>query len=501
MQFMSAGPKSELVDLSMYTNGSSPTVFAVVGPAIKGELNKATLCTSPTDYIKKFGEPTLLNYPAIAAIQTLKKTGQLYYIRVATSSAAKASLVLPQVSPAVPTAYTFEYKSEGTWAASHVKIKISGAVAKKFTVTVLEDGVAVETFVDVVSGPNTDPKYIETAMKDSQYVTVIEHQDGAVSNTAPANTDAAGVALAGGNNGISGLADADYIGTTGKGMQILKSKAFDVDVIACPGCAPAVAGELQAVAVLRGDCLAVIDAPNDSSASCVANTLDWANKTGTFTANPAFDSMNSAIYFPWLKGYADNFNGGVVYDVPPSVYVLGQIAYNDSVGDVWNAPAGLNRGKLADASEVKVLLGETDMDSLYGLTNVVNPITQFPGAGIVIWGQRTTQRAFTSTNRLNVARLMMKVRRTIVSQSRYFTFEINDENTWDRWKNTIDPLLASIKSSRGLYDYKIIMDATTVTAACIDRLEMPGKIFVKPTRTAEFIPISFVVTTTGAKFE
>lgn len=488
MQFASAGPKSQIVDLSVYTSGNSPTVFGIVGPATKGELNKAVLCTSPSDFIKKFGEPLSQSYPALAAIETLKQANKVYFVRIANSNVAKASATILE---GVENFLTFEAITEGTWANNRLSIEITDVNVKECTVKVVYDGSVVEKYK--VSVDSNASNYIETEINSvSEYITVLDEKNGQATSAPTAQT----VTLDGGNDGADSLTPSDYIGTTG-GCQVFRQIGLEVDVLCAPGAEIEVFQELVSIAETRGDCIVVIDPPNGLTYNDV---LDWSNGTGAFSGNPVFNSMHAAIYWPWIINYNDTYNKAT-YDVPPSVYVLGQYAYTDREYNYWWAPAGVKRGRLTSAAGVKEIVDKSVMDALYDGTNVVNPIAHMPGEGVIIWGQKTTQRTFTSTNRINVARLIMKVRRIVENQSRMFTFDQNDENTWDLWKGAIEPLFAEIKAARGLYDYRVIMDETTVTPEHQDRLEMPGKIFIKPTRAAEYIPISFVISPSGVKFE
>jgi phage tail sheath protein FI len=150
------------------------------------------------------------------------------------------------------------------------------------------------------------------------------------------------------------------------------------------------------------------------------------------------------------------------------------------------------------AVELSPTSGERDL--LYGVGNVINPIVNFAQDGITVWGQRTLQRRPSATDRVNVRRLLLMARRAVATSSAFFNFEQNDEFTWAEWVDTITPFFASIKARRGLYDFRVVMDGSTVMPHHIDSGQMPGQIFLQPTRTAEFIPIDFVLTATGATF-
>jgi phage tail sheath protein FI len=174
------------------------------------------------------------------------------------------------------------------------------------------------------------------------------------------------------------------------------------------------------------------------------------------------------------------------------------MAQTDRNYHVWFAPAGLKRGLLKLSLETEVNLGKEDTDLLYGNGNVINPIVNYKGKGIVIWGQRTATREASAVDRINVRRMMMQVRKTVEESTAYFVFDPNDETTWRSWKNQISPYLDTIVVGRGFREYKIVMDETTVTDEARDRNEMPGIVYIKPTKTAEFIPIDFVLVAQSA---
>ena len=155
---------------------------------------------------------------------------------------------------------------------------------------------------------------------------------------------------------------------------------------------------------------------------------------------------------------------------------------------------------LNNVLDKELSLDEGFRDALYGNGNVINSIINYKKQGNVIWGQRTAQRKTSATDRINVRRLLNLVRKSIAATTAYMVFEQNDPLTWRQWVGTVEPYLESIKSSRGLYDYKVQMDETTVTAYHQDRNEMPGKVWLQPTKTAEFIQIDFILTSTGASF-
>jgi phage tail sheath protein FI len=184
--------------------------------------------------------------------------------------------------------------------------------------------------------------------------------------------------------------------------------------------------------------------------------------------------------------------------VPPSVLMPAVFAANDNSAAEWFAPAGLNRGGITGAIGVVNRLTHADRDTLY--EGKVNPIAQFPGQGIVAFGQKTLQSRPSALDRINVRRLLITVKKYIASTSRYLVFEQNTSETRNRFLNTVNPYLEGIQQRQGLFAFRVVMDDSNNTPDVIDRNILQGAIFLQPTKTAEFIQIDFNILPTGATF-
>ena len=235
----------------------------------------------------------------------------------------------------------------------------------------------------------------------------------------------------------------------------------------------------------RGDAFFIGDAGNATT-----------NITATISQASSVDSNYAATYYPWIKTVDVNTNKLIT--VPPSVLLPGVFASNDRVAAEWFAPAGLNRGGLVGAVSVLNRLTQSEKDELY--ENKVNPIVQFPGQGIVVFGQKTLQDKPSALDRINVRRLLLTVRKYIASTSRYLVFEQNSSETRNRFLNIVNPYLEGIQQRQGLYAFRVVMDETNNTPDVIDRNILIGAIYLQPTKTAEFIIIDFNVLPTGATF-
>ena len=162
----------------------------------------------------------------------------------------------------------------------------------------------------------------------------------------------------------------------------------------------------------------------------------------------------------------------------------------------WFTPAGMNRGGIPSVIRAERRLQKSDRDSLYNSN--VNPLASFPGSGVVVWGQKTLQRKPTSLDRVNVRRLLIALKGFIGGISRSLVFEQNTTVTRNRFLSQVNPYLESVVQRQGLYAYKVIMDDTNNTPDIIDRNQLVGQIYIQPTKTAEFIILTFNVQPTGA---
>lgn len=399
-----------------------------------------------------------------------------------------ADTTVGEDDPTVADILTIKYKDKGTYGEKY-SVAITNASGLDFTFTSYEGGVVRESFS--ASLDDTSAKYI--ANKSS-----VDFEFEVNLQTAVSIVNASKTALAGGSNGLP-LTDAQIIGVGNRGLNALANpNVIDITVLAVPGRSEAtIINKMLQLCEDRADCFAIIDPPIGLTPTDV---LSFHNGTLGGLTDPTFPLDNSfgAMYYPWVK--VTNPSTAQTEWVPPSAVALGAFAINDEVANPWFAPAGLTRGRLDLVLGVERDLTELEMDSLYGNDNAINPIINFRRQGYVIWGQRTLQREDSALDRINVRRLMLYVRKLVSASSAYVVFEQNDVGTWTRWTNMVTPYLESIKNGRGVYEYRVQMDSSTVTADHIDRNEMPGKILIRPTKTAEFVVIDFVLKSTGADF-
>ena len=159
---------------------------------------------------------------------------------------------------------------------------------------------------------------------------------------------------------------------------------------------------------------------------------------------------------------------------------------------------GLNRGGIDSAVQAYRKLTQKNRDDLYDSN--ANPIATFPGQGVTVFGQKTTQKKASALDRINVRRLLINIKSFISRSSRTLVFEQNTTDLRDQFLNTVNPFLEQVQSNSGINAFRVVMDDTNNTPETIDRNQLIGQIFVQPTRTAEFIVLDFIVQPTGAAF-
>jgi hypothetical protein len=236
----------------------------------------------------------------------------------------------------------------------------------------------------------------------------------------------------------------------------------------------------------RGDCFTIVD-------PVVYNQ----NPSNAVTQAEARDSNFAAMYYPWVK-VPDSRVAGTQRWVPPSVVLGGIYAFNDRVAHPWFAPAGLNRGGITTAIQAQRKLTQGERDTLYDSN--VNPIATFPGQGVTVFGQKTLQKKNSALDRINVRRLLIRVKKFVASSSRFLVFEQNTAATRRRFLSIVNPFLEQVQSQSGLSAFRVVMDETNNTPDTIDRNQLVGQLFLQPTRTAEFIVLDFTIQPTGASF-
>jgi hypothetical protein len=268
--------------------------------------------------------------------------------------------------------------------------------------------------------------------------------------------------------------------------------------------AQALAQKLIAVAELRKDAIAFISPYRGAALTdTTTQTSATINSTDTITNNVIsfYSALQSSSYAVFDSGYKymyDRFSDTFRY-VPLNGDIAGICARNDINNFPWYSPAGTSRGSILNAVKLAYNPSKTERDRLY--SNRINSVIFSPGAGIILFGDKTGFAKASAFDRINVRRLFIYLEDTISRASRDVLFEFNDELTRTNFVNTIEPFLRDVQAKRGIFDYVVVCDETNNTAAVIDANEFRADIYIKPARSINFIGLTFIATKTGVDFE
>jgi hypothetical protein len=264
------------------------------------------------------------------------------------------------------------------------------------------------------------------------------------------------------------------------------------------------ANGMSTIAETRKDCVAIVIPfeysylSTNAANACTEYLLDNFG-TQTESEDKIFSTFGtySAIYGN-MKYQYDKYN-----DLNRWINIGGDIAglyaQTDANNDTWWAPAGSTRGVIKNCIKIAFNPNKQNRDDLY--INGINPIMAIAGEGnAVVWGQKTATTIPSAMDRVNVRRLLIYLEKAIASASRLGLFEFNDTFTRNRLFGIIDPFLRSVKTKRGLYDYKLVVDDTNNNSQVIDANGLVIDIYLQPTKVAEFINLNMVVVPTGVSF-
>jgi phage tail sheath protein FI len=297
-------------------------------------------------------------------------------------------------------------------------------------------------------------------------------------------------------NGDSGATAAtSLIGTPAKktGIYALDDDSLNISIGIVPGVTDdAVQNAFITLAESSKNFLALVAPPFGLDE--VQDAIQWINGQDAATRATALNSSYAAVYWPWVQIFNAFAGAEEYYD--PSIFAARQCVFTDAVSEPWFAPAGFRRGRLTKPTDVEIALNQGDRDALY--SNSINPITKDPTTGITIFGQKTTQRAPTALDRVNVRRLMIYTRKVLLELGKPFQFEPNDQFTWELVEESINPFLDDLLARRAIVEGSVKCDSTTNTPARVDRNELWCSVTIKPTKAAETIVFEVNLTSQSA---
>ena len=306
--------------------------------------------------------------------------------------------------------------------------------------------------------------------------------------------------LAGGDSGYSTTEAGDssdrtaIIGTaTAKsGIYALDDDSLGISIALVPGIThQQVQNALITLAESSKNFVAVVAPPYGLDNAQEA--VDWINGRST-SRTAAINNSYGAVYWPWVRVF--NYFAGADEWYDPAIFAARQMVFTDAVAEPWFAPAGFRRGRLSKPSDVEVMLNQGDRDVLY--INNLNPINKEVQTGITVFGQKTAQRLPTALDRVNVRRLMIFIRKTLLQLGKPFQFEPSDQFTWELVEDAVRPFLDDLLARRAIVEGDVKCDSTTNTPLRRDRNELWCAVTIKPTKAAETIVFEVNLTNQSA---
>ena len=243
----------------------------------------------------------------------------------------------------------------------------------------------------------------------------------------------------------------------------------------------------------RKDCVAFISPPSTSTVNVpgfeTANVIAFRN---------LLRSTSYAVIDSGAKYQYDKYNDTYHY-VPLNGDIAGLCVRTDSTRDPWFSPAGFSRGNIKNIVKLSFNPKQSDRDQLY--KHGINPVVNFPGQGVVLYGDKTMLTQPSAFDRINVRRLFIVLEKAISTAAKFALFEFNDDFTRAAFRNLVEPYLRDVQGRRGIYDFRVVCDTTNNTPQVIDANQFVGDIYIKPARSINFIQLNFVAVRTGVEFD
>lgn len=526
------------VDLSTRVPSPAGLAAGIVLPADKGPVMAPQLITSEGQMIDVFGKPNpKLGIAHYSALNYLIKADKLWVTRIAPE--AKYATLLARVSDSaannleeIPVdnpdttdvvedqriddldSYIFTSDedvllitaaNQGTWG-EEIAVEITPSVHYEDDAIIIniykqwvDAGVTKREFLDFYEVSTNS--YLDGFGKQmfaenkingiSPYINVKVNGGALDVNTnkvkLPKPTSANIVNLSNASDGIT-----PTIGNYMLGADMMANSAeYKITMFMDGGVTqPAYQIHLNTIAETRQDCVALLSV--DPAAE---DSLSYVNDIVQYRIDTQINSSYSGLYSPHVKMY-DKYND-VVVEVSPDGFVAASVSDVATNKEIWVPPAGWNNGKVAGLGITRVFTkGERDV--LYD--NGVNPLKQYPGKGISIWGQKTLQAKPSALDRINVRLLLIYIQPSIMEFLEFFVFELNDRLTRLLVAGGITAFMDNIKGRGGVYDFAVVCDESNNSAVDIDNYKLNVDLYLKPTKAAEYINFRTILTTTGADF-
>ena len=257
------------------------------------------------------------------------------------------------------------------------------------------------------------------------------------------------------------------------------------------------AQKVIAIADSRKDCIAFVSPHKGNQVGTSGALSASAQKINTINFFNGLSSTSYAVFDSGYKYFYDRFNDTYRW-IPCNADVAGLCVSTSAQLDDWYSPAGVNRGAIRNAIKLAYNPKKADRDELYQAR--INPIVSFPGSGITLFGDKTALASPSAFSRINVRRLFLNVQRRAGDLAKAVLFEQNDATTRASFSSALNSYMSEIQTRRGVTDFLVVCDETNNTPDIIDRNEFVAEIYLKPTRSINFITVTLTATKTGVSF-
>ena len=519
--------ESDLTTQTIVT--AQANVAALVGSFEKGPVGTLVDIATERELLETFGAPNSNNYEDWFVAQTfLSYGGKLKVVRVADAAlknavddASATAVAIKSLDDFNANFNTYDWKfaarTAGAWANGLKVAIVDGGVASYATTTIYgsvlwstianDPGGSDDLHIAVLDANNN---ILETFLYVSRVTTAKNSQGGSTYFKTVINNSSRYI-YAGPENPAAGESDVTLSGgvdaytttvsTITAAFDLFENtEELDLDFILCAGSLSTEADQVTkaqkaiTLATSRKDCIAFVSPHNGmlsiSSASGKRDDIiAFFDSVGTSNSYTVFDSGYKYIY--------DKYNDTYRY-IPCCGDVAGLCVQVSASQEDWFSPAGLNRGNLKNVVKLAYSPSKTDRDKLY--LKRINSIATFPGQGTVLFGDKTALATPSAFDRINVRRLFLAVEKRIGQLAKTVMFEMNDETTRTAFYSSAVSYLSEVQAKRGVVDYLVVCDTSNNTPDVIDRNEFVAEIYLKPTRSINYITVTFVATRSGVEF-
>ena len=550
---VSPGVQVKEIDATNVVPAVSTSIGGFAGAFNWGPTEQVITVSSENELASIFGAPddSTAKYFLVAA-SFLKYGNALKVVRASsghTNATAQGTGQLIKNDDDYENNYADGSLSLGLWAA-----KFPGVLGNSLKVSMISQGISsfsswtYASSFDGAPGTSTAAAAVG-ASNDELHIAVID-EDGAISGTAGTILETFGFlsqasdakkddgtsnyykdVISNQSNYIRWI-DHDNVNLTDAGSTLAAGGAFDVHTSALED---SLAGGTDDNAPTTGELALAYDLLEDADTVDVNLLFSVPDANGSetlaedlisivnarkdcmaFVSPPIEDTVGSSTPAADVKAFADGLSSTsyascdstalYVYDKYNDVYRwigaaghhAGLCANTDSVADAWFSPAGVNRGQLLGVTKLAFNPKKADRDTLYKAR--VNPIVSLPGQGTLLFGDKTLLSRPSAFDRINVRRLFIALEKAVSTAAKAQLFEFNDEFTRAQFRNLVEPFLRDVKGRRGLTDFLVVCDETNNTSAVIDGNRFVADIFIKPSRSINFITLNFVATRSGVEF-